>query len=234
MENSKPTQEPRVHIFHLRDHIRFFQGFDVDKADSTGPVLEETYREDARRGGTIRMERTALGKRFQVSGTGRDGRKKTRAEKQAAKLAEENDAAAAFASNWSERAGKVYVAEPKEVEKGDFPDVWMRQQSGGELVGIELRNFDEDAIGQLEKAGQYSFERTVDEIVQNIRNAIDKKNGKVSPKSAARTILVLISPYPIRPSLYEAIAEKVSSPPVNKNFLETWVLPLKQKPFRVQ
>ena len=78
----------------------------------------------------------------------------------------------------------------------------------------------------------------MDEIGQNICNAI-ATNRKVrkSPDKvnlATKAFLVLISPFPIRPSLYEAIAEKVSTLHVDKMFMETWVLPLKQKPFRVQ
>ena len=53
-------------------------------------------------------------------------------------------------------------------------------------------------------------------------------------KLATKTFLVLISPFPIRPNLYEAIAEKVATLPVDKMFMETWVQPLQQKPFRVQ
>jgi len=236
MENAEPTQEPKVHEIHVSNHIGFLQGFDLDRADSTGQVVEDqTYREDARRYGTIRTEHTAEGKRLDVSGAHRDGRVNTRPDK----LAEENEAAAAFANDWSVRAGKVYFAELKEVERGDFPDVWIQEQGGGERVGIEFTHFDEAAISQLQKEGRYEFELTVDEIDQNIRNAITKKNRTVrkSPAKvnlATKAFLVLISPFPIRPSLYEAIAEKVSTLPVDKMFMETWVLPLKQKPFRVQ
>ena len=237
MENAEPTQEPKVHEIHAGNHIVFLQGLDLDRADSTGQVVEDlTYREDARRHGTIRTEHAAEGKRLHVSGAHRDGRENTRADK----LAEENDAAAAFANDRSERAGKVYLAERKEVETSAFPDVWIQEQGGGERVGIEFTHFDEDAISRLEKLSQYGFERTVDEIGQNIRKAIAQKNSKVSRKSpaevnlATKAFLVLISPFPIRPSLYEAIAEKVATLPVDKMFMETWVQPLQQKPFRVQ
>ena len=236
MENGEPRQEPKVHEVHAGNHIGFLQGLDLDRADSTGQVVEDlTCREDARRHGTTRTEYTAEGKRLHVSGAHRAGRKNTRADK----LAEENEAAAAFANDLSVRTGKVYLPEPKEVERGDFPDVWIQEQGGGERVGIEITNLDEDAISQLEKEGQYGFERTVGEIGQNICNAIAKKNSTVrkSPAKvnlAIKAFLVLISPFPIRPSLYEAIAEKVSTLPVDKMFMETWVLPLKQKSFRVQ
>jgi len=237
MDNAEPTQEPKVYEIHVREHIGFLQGLDLDRADSTGQVVEDlTCREDARRHGTTRTEYTAEGKRLHVSGAHRAGRKNTRADK----LVEENEAAAAFANDLSVRTGKVYLPEPKEVERGDFPDVWIQEQGGGELVGIEITNLDEDAISQLEKEGQYGPElRTVDEIGQKICNAIATKNLKVrkSPDKvilATKTFLVLISPFPIRPNLYEAIAEKVSTLPVDKMFMETWVLPLNKKPFRVQ
>ena len=176
MENAEPRQEPKVHEVHAGNHIVFLQGLDLDRADSTGQVVEDlTYREDARRHGTIRTEHATEGKRLHVSGAHRDGRENTRADK----LAEENDAAAAFANDRSERAGKVYLAERKEVETGAFPDVWIQEQGGGERVGIEFTHFDEDAISRLEKLSQYGFERTVDEIGQNICNAIAKKNSTV-------------------------------------------------------
>jgi hypothetical protein len=235
MENAEPTQKPKE--IHLSDHIGFLQGLDLDRADSTGQVVEDqTYREDARRYGTIRTEHTAEGKRLDVSGAHRDGRVNTRADKKA----EENEAAAAFANDWSERAGKVYFAELKEVETGRFPDVWISEQGAGEGVWIEFTHFDEAAISQLEREGQYGpDELTVDKIGQNICNAIDLKNSKLSKSPAKvnlarKAFLVLISPFPIRPSLYGAIAEKVATLPVDKLFMETRVLPLKQKPFRVQ
>ena len=238
MENAEPTQKPKDPI-HLSDHIGFLQGFDLDRADSTGQVVEDlTYREDARKHGTIRTEHTAEGERLHVSGARREGWVNTRT----AKVPEENDPAAAFANDLSVRTGKVYLAEPKEVERGDFPDVWIQEQGGSERVGIEITNFDRAAIGQIRnpKEGQYGPElRTVDEIAQNIRNAITDKNNTVRKKPAkvklaTKTFLVLISPFPIRPSLYEAIAEKVATLPVDKMFMETWVQPLQQKPFRVQ
>jgi hypothetical protein len=186
MENAEPTQEPKVHEIHAGNHIVFLQGLDLDRADSTGQVVEDlTYREDARRHGTIRTEHAAEGKRLHVSGAHRDGRENTRADK----LAEENDAAAVFANDRSERAGNVYLAERKEVETSTFPDVWIQGQGGGVRVGIEFTHFDEDAIRQLEEVGQYGFELMVDEIGQNIRNAIAQKNSKVSRKSPAEVNL---------------------------------------------
>ena len=146
MENAEPTQEPKVHEIHLSDHIGFLQGFDLDRADSTGQVVEDlTYREDARKHGTIRTEHTAEGERLHVSGARREGWVNTRT----AKVPEENDPAAAFANDLSVRTGKVYLAEPKEVERGDFPDVWIQEQGGSERVGIEITNFDKAAIGQI-------------------------------------------------------------------------------------
>ena len=240
MENAEPTQEPKVHEIHAGNHIVFLQGLDLDRADSTGQVVEDlTYREDAQKHGTIRTEHTAEGKRLHVSGAQRDGWKNTRAAEK--KKAEENDAATAFAKDLSVRTGKVYLPELKEVETCTFPDVWISEQGAGEGVWIEITNFDEDAISQLGEVEKYGpDERTVDEIGQNIRDTIAKKNDKVSRKSlaevnlATKTFLVLISPFPIRPSLYEAIAEKVATLPVGKMFMETWVQPLQQKPFRVQ
>ena len=44
MENAEPTQEPKVHEIHVRDHIGFLQGLDLDRVDSTGQVVEDlTY-----------------------------------------------------------------------------------------------------------------------------------------------------------------------------------------------
>jgi hypothetical protein len=94
MEKTEPTQEPKVHEMHVHSHVGLLQGHDLDKADSTGQVVEDlTYREDARRHGTIHTEHIAEGKRLQVFGAHRDGRENTRADK----LSEENDAAVAFA-----------------------------------------------------------------------------------------------------------------------------------------
>jgi hypothetical protein len=237
MENIEPAREPKDHDILVRDLIGSLHGLDLDKADSTGRVVEDvTYREDARKHGTIRTEHTAENWRVQVSGAHRDGRVNTRADK----LAEENDSAIAFANALSERTGKVYVAEHKQVETGAFPDVWIQEQSGSQRLGVEFTNFDKEAISQLEEAGQFGFELTLDQIGQNIRDAITKKNSNVSLKSspkvdlATKAFLVLICPFPIRQSLYKAIAEKLSALRVDKKFMETWVLPLNQKPFRVQ
>jgi len=185
MENAEPTQEPKVHEIHAGNHIVFLQGLDLDRADSTGQVVEDlTYREDARRHGTIRTEHAAKGKRLDVSGAHRDGRVNTRADKKA----EENEAADAFANDLSVRTGKVYLPELKEVETYTFPDVWIQEQGGSERVGIEITHFDEAAISKLEKEGRYRVELTVDEIDQNIRNAITKKNRNVR-KSPAKVNL---------------------------------------------
>lgn len=237
MDNPESPPAPKVHDRRIEDKIAFAQGVDLDRADSTGHAAEEvTYREDARRHGTIHTQHTPQGPQIRVSGAHRSGRVDTRANK----LAEENEVAAAFASDLSERTGRVYIAGHKAAEDSAFPDVWLQEQSDGTRVGVEFTHFDEDAISQLEKVGEYALGLQVDQVGQNIRDTIDKKNGKVRKKSAVqvematRSYLVLISSFPIRQSMYEALAQKVATLPVDKLFMETWLLPLKQKPFRVQ
>ena len=79
--------------------------------------------------------------------TGRDG------STPAVKVAEENEAAAAFANDWSVRTGKVYFAEPKEVERGDFPDVWIQEQGGGERLGLSSQTSTRPPSASLKRRG---------------------------------------------------------------------------------
>ena len=145
MQNRRKSRRT-THI-HLSNHIGFLQGFDLDRADSTGQVVEDlTYREDARKHGTSRTEHTAEGERLHVSGARREGWVNTRT----AKVPEENDPAAAFADDLSVRTGKIYLAEPKEVERGDFPDVWIQEQGGSERVGLRSPTSTRPPSGRLE------------------------------------------------------------------------------------
>jgi hypothetical protein len=137
MKNLEPTQEPKIHRVHVRDELAFLEGRDLDKADSTGRIVEDlTYREDVRRHGTIRTEHTVEGKRIQVSGAHRGGRRNTRTDK----LAEENDAAAAFANDRSERAGTVYIAERKQIEACALAPVGMNHAAPAVAAAASSKN----------------------------------------------------------------------------------------------
>src|SRR5258707_10772087 len=128
----------------------------------------------------------------------------------------------------------------KERETGAFPDVWLTESTTGERVGVEVTHFDTLAISQLEGTGQYTLDVTLGDLALAVHQAIVRKNDKLLGKApaeialAAKSYLIVICPYPLRPSLQAGISERVVAHGAERKFLQTWVVPLRQKPFSVQ
>lgn len=232
-EHSHDSQD-RAHKF--TDNFHVFQGLDMEHHRKGELIYDESYREDLRKSGVIFTDRSEGVVVIQVSGKHEAGRQSNRADQ----IADENEYATVFANFLGEREDRIYNIEPKTEEKGRFPDVWIQDTGSTRRVGLEITHFDEQAIGQLGRDGAYTRQVTLDEIAASIQQAIVRKNQNVQRKNdaerqvAAESYLLVISPYPIRELMHSDIAARVAALNVEKTFLETWVVSLKQRPFRVQ
>jgi hypothetical protein len=149
------------------------------------------------------------------------------------KLAEENEAGVSLAEALSRETSRLYQAEPKDKEDSEVPDIWLQDVEAGVRLPVQVRHFDEVAVRQLGREREFEMQVTCGALADAICAAIVDKN-RVDVGEAAKTYLLLISPYPLPPVLHPSICVAVAARSPEKRYLQTWVASRREPAFRVQ
>jgi hypothetical protein len=215
----------RIIVEHLFDHLPLSHGMNLGKADSTGEVVEEqSMREDERRRTGCRVDLSGEEPGIQVRGE-RTGRMNN--------IADENEAARGLAEALSRANGWRIEAIPKEEEDSGFPDIWLRDLDTNAQIGVQIRNFDDEAIADLGRRKGFDLPTSIDSLAECLCEAIRIKN-EIDPKLASISYLLLISPYPLPATLHPAICVAVAARNPVQKYRETWVASRGEPLFRVQ
>ena len=112
------------------------------------------------------------------------------------------------------------------VEKGREDAEYQQNRStdgaDGASVGVEVTHLDPSAIGELGKVGSHTHAASVEEIVKSAVVAVKKKAGHYSVEEVSRTLLLLISPYPLPQDLAGEVATRFRKT-MGISFREIWL-----------
>jgi len=186
---------------------------------------EMSMRTDGRKEGNVDIDRTETEERIRISGRILEPLDRD------TKTADENQFASSLATALSKTMGIPIYALPKPKEDGLFPDIWL--QTPEEKIGVEVTHLDQTTIEVLNTAQQYSSETTTEQIARAAIVAIQHKQ-KIDPAEAAKTYLLLISPYPIREAMQPPIQQHIAAVGPTNRYKETWIASLHEPPFQVQ
>ena len=220
----QPEEAPaRIHEVRATDKFRMLEELEIVQRDLQGEAVREmSMRTDGRKEGTIDIDRMGQKERVRIGATRLESPDN---------LKDENEYLVRFAQALTKEKGQDFMAVTKEKEDCDFPDVWLR--TGTELIGVQITHFARRAVGRLNSEGSYSAEVRPEGIAEEAIAAIFAKR-LVDPATAAKTYLLLICPYPIRPVLQESIRRCIDSSGTAKTYLETWISSLSEPAFRIQ
>ena len=144
-----------------------------------------------------------------------------------------NEAGVSLAEALSKETGRLHLAEPKEKENSKVPDISLRDAEACVRLPVQVRHFDEVAVRQLGRDGEFDLEVTCATLADAICAAIADKN-RVDAGEAAKTYLLLISPCPLQEVLQEPIYSAVLDRAPEKKYVQTWVASRREPAFRVQ
>jgi len=182
---------------------------------------EISMRSDGRKEGNMDIDRTGEVEKIRISG---------RKLEPPDNVADENEYAGLLAKALSEKLGiSIHVA-PKLEEDSDFPDIWLELAT--DRIGVQITHLDRTTIRDLNTAGEYAAEISTESIAVAIIGAIEQKQ-KIDPALAAKTILLLISPYPIRPVMQGPIRQHVAGVGAKNAYKETWLASLREPAFEL-
>jgi hypothetical protein len=214
----------------MADSVQLLDEFEMIAKDSGGEVKREmASRTDGKKEGVIDVDRTGQDAVVRRSGT------------RAAplnNLEDENTSVAALAVELNRRDGSAYRPVPKDTEDSDLPDVWLvddqKEPKDAEArIGVQVTHLDTAAVRDLGRRERFDLSGDMRSIAQAAAGAIGKKQ-LVDPKIVAKTILLLICPYPIRTSMEDDLRRLIKEAVSGNRYRETWVAPFKERPFRVQ
>jgi hypothetical protein len=151
---------------------------------------------------------------------------------------EETKYVEAFISSLNFHTGRSYEIEPKEQEDSDFPDRWLIERTppnepADRRVGVEVTHLDQESIAGLNRDERFDISGSMEAIIASTTEAIDKKRRKIEPRVASRTILLLVCPYPLPPTLqaeFRALFLATSPAPY---FNQVWGASFREPAFRL-
>jgi hypothetical protein len=223
--DQEKDREPKVIEQHVAQRLNFGEGINLKKADDDGQVYEEqSVRIDSTKTTGCRVDLTGPEPRIIVTG---------KRHATIGKLAEENEAGVSLAEALSKETGRLHLAETKDKEDSNVPDIWLRDAEAGARLPVQVRHFDEVAVRQLGRDREFELEVTCAALANAICAAIADKN-MVDAGEAAKTYLLLISPYPLPEVLHAPICSAILYHAPEKKYVQTWVASRREPAFRVQ
>lgn len=182
---------------------------------------EMSMRSDGRKEGNMDIDRTGEAETIRISG---------RKLEPPDNLADENEYAGRLAKALCTKLESSVRVVPKLMEDSDFPDVWLEIHA--DRIGVQITHLDRGTIRGLNAAGQYATEITAEAIASAVIGAIGQKQ-RIEQALAAKSILLLISPYPIRPAIQGAIRQQVAAAGATNAYKETWIASLNEPAFEI-
>ena len=221
--DSRSKQGGREICEHVEQKIKLIDELEILVDDKAGTTKREmSMRSDGRKEGNVDIDRTGEAEKIRISG---------RKLEPPDNLADENEYAGQLAKAVSEKLGTSIQVVPKLKEDSDFPDIWLEMSP--DRIGVQITHLDWATIRDLNVAGEYASEITTDAIASAVVGAIERKQ-KIEPALAGNTILLLISPYPIRQVMQDAIRQRVAKAAPKNSYKETWIASLREQAFEIQ
>jgi hypothetical protein len=145
-------------------------------------------------------------------------------------FADEGSAVESLVKAFNVLKGTQYAVEEKTKEDSDFADrILVSEHDKPATINVQVRNLDTEIIAGLGKHGAFDGDRTTDDLITHIDDAIaDKANIDRALKE--RTILLLAIPAAIGQKAKQELQEHGFE---IKGFWEVWVSPFHEDCFRL-
>jgi len=208
----------KVFVVSIEDHIKISDELDATVHDSQKNIkYEHINRNDSNISASISSDKNIMGLSIE-------------SKKRIDNFAEESDHTVSFVNIFNKINDSSYEIIEKVTEDYDYSDRTIKSEKDyPSKLYIQITHFDKEIIAKLGITKEFKDNRTIYQLLHNIRNAI-KTKSRIDEDIKTHTILLLIIPCPIG----QLSRKKIKMSKIQKfGFKEIWISPFHEVPFQI-